>query len=60
MDDLKPCPFCGGPGHEILRFYWGDDCSKWTVVCDNCGAEVSEFDALEQAREAWNRRVTDG
>ena len=60
---LKPCPFCGADvesGVHICTVYcegWGFDHEEYKVVCENCCAEIGDFKALEQAVEAWNRRV---
>jgi len=56
VDELKPCPFCGGPGTlHAPRGALG----AW-ISCAGCGLEgptetgVTEADATE----AWNRRAT--
>lgn len=53
MNELKPCPFCGGEADFL-----GDTCS---IKCPNCGCAfictnplISRLDV----KEAWNRRVT--
>lgn len=56
-EQLKPCPFCGGPvtvriGIGRLRFF----------TCRSCGS-ITSFDSdfcnrnPEQAVNAWNRRA---
>lgn len=67
MAELKPCPFCGEFGdavHFQKLFYhvsYGDtELTRWKVMCENCGAEVSEFCTPERAIEAWNRRTDNG
>ena len=54
MDELKPCPFCGGEAKVMdMGFpYW--------VYCTKCYAKVhggtlDEKDSIE----AWNRRARD-
>lgn len=55
MEQLKPCPFCGGEAHlkEIpLPSYpiiW--------IECVNCGAGFPEKTDKQEAIEAWNRRA---
>lgn len=47
MEELKPCPFCGGRAS-----YGYHDCANGEYTyCENCGVEVSG-DA-----DRWNRRV---
>ena len=49
-EKLKPCPFCGGEAEvEGERIFW--------VSCQKCWVETSSFNTLEEAIEAWNRRV---
>lgn len=56
MDELKPCPFCGGTVHRMIGF-GGLNFFK----CTKCGAVVS-FDNdyynahRDEAVNAWNRR----
>jgi len=50
MNDLKPCPFCGGINiiHSGFRMY-----------CHTCGAEGPDADNMDEsaATEAWNTRA---
>lgn len=60
MAELKPCPFCGESEdcvHLQKIIYIREGHSRWEVMCENCGAEVSEFVTPERAIEAWNRRA---
>lgn len=54
--NLKPCPFCGGKAH--LHF---NDIGKYYVVyCMGCGSEFRQYyGVLDEAAEAWNKRVGD-
>ena len=49
-EELKPCPFCGGVAEEL------GSCVHW-ISCADCRAESYTYDTLEEAIEAWNRRV---
>ena len=53
MNELKPCPFCGGKAK-----LQGDE-SKYGcfVVCTNCYAEMDYSETEVKAIEAWNKRV---
>ena len=58
MEELKPCPFCGG--EAILLEDWKD--GNFIVGCANndCIARLSgipSFDNAEQAVKAWNTRA---
>lgn len=63
MDELKPCPFCGGVAevtHMQHRFY--TDVEWWWVGCtnDKCPAQPFEgitFDSEQEATDAWNTRA---
>ena len=60
MEELKPCPFCGGKAdfEEIERCY--SDIS-WTVMCTQCGASIGvhSVDKIDVV-ETWNRRADNG
>lgn len=57
MDELKPCPFCGGKATIFSVEYW------CMVECTECGARSKNFaafsttEAEQQAKKFWNRRV---
>lgn len=66
MEELKPCPFCGGSfavlgtAAEIdMDDEEGAD-NQWAVVCDyhagGCGATSGYRNTPEAAVDAWNRR----
>ena len=55
--ELKPCPFCGGKGVEILEdenkyLYY-----RYMAQCQKCGANAKLSRTKEEARKAWNRRA---
>ena len=62
MEELKPCPFCGGKvsltylsGSNTYNFW-----HKGVIHCAAC--DPIQFDggivkSLKEAAEAWNRRV---
>ena len=62
IEELKPCPFCGGEAHISLP---DDDWDGYCVGCDDCnvymglGFGCGLFPTLEEATTAWNRRVND-
>lgn len=58
MTELKPCPFCGYKGVEILAddneylFY------RFFAQCQKCGAGAKRGHTEEDAIKEWNRRTT--
>ena len=68
MDELKPCPFCGGEAH----FDFSQDGNKtyvakdgniittpftYIVFCENGCVKTFPFEDSEMAIKAWNRRT---
>lgn len=55
MDNLKPCPFCGGEA-EVNHY---NHVIEWMyeVRCPYCGCGTDGNKAEYGAIEAWNRRV---
>lgn len=58
MEQIKPCPFCGG---EAIAGYALADYNRWGVSCQDCGALVEVREWIEENTEAqaiknWNRR----
>ena len=59
MNELKPCPFCGGEPC-LLEHIFHELSSTWGVVCLDCCCETRQFyPSAKEAEEAWNRRVSD-
>lgn len=55
MSELKPCPFCGKTAYPIVD---DETETKFGVKCFNCGGAIDpEYGELDDAFEAWNRRV---
>lgn len=61
MDELKPCPFCGGDAELLSINNNGQGLSPlfWYVVCTNMCARTFRHISDHDAIEAWNRRVSD-
>ena len=70
MNDLKPCPFCGG--HAMLchiiepRIYRPNRYHPYCVICVACDLFFGYdedyggmFDTEAEAIKAWNRRTSD-
>lgn len=55
MEDLKPCPFCGGKA-EFERY--GDRRQSCIVICTNCGARHESSDQGWHNGYSWNSRMT--
>ena len=69
MDELKPCPFCGGNAIVISAPLSG----VWFIQCKICAAMIGRrtkvvstlhdkvyFETMEAAEKAWNRRAGNG
>lgn len=65
IENLKPCPFCGGEAHKQT---YPTDYPNWNtrsrIYCDCCGAEIEVYGTVEtckrdedSAAKLWNRRV---
>lgn len=55
IDDLKPCPFCGGEA-ELPDGPYGSPVHVYEAKCTACYALGAQRDTKAAAREAWNRR----
>ena len=62
MDDLKPCPFCGGKAYESVRMdedLATHDIVEWKQVeCLDCGISFDIPDGYEggSSKDMWNKR----
>lgn len=54
MDDLKPCPFCGGEADMVQPGTYKYSC---IVECQNCGCRLESSDEGEHSGRAWNTRT---
>ena len=55
MEELKPCPFCGGVAvFNEDKFKHG---TVYSVYCDVCCAEIAGLKKQEVVK-VWNRRAT--
>lgn len=62
MDELLPCPFCGGEAKDIHGYTMSEEETEfiipfYKVFCKKCQNRTSEFYDLEEAIAAWNRRA---
>ena len=62
MDELKPCPFCGGRAEKDAEVIKKTNGRLWafSVCCSRCCASSGLAIEPETAIEAWNRRVEGG
>lgn len=60
MDELKPCPFCGGEASPVV--FHNKECTwvRHYVKCNRCLTTTDKFEEREIAIEAWNRMASDG
>lgn len=60
MEELKPCPFCGGEASFMtIKKPYGECADGSEAVwlrCENCGACTNVCCSRQAAVEAWNRR----
>ena len=61
MNELKPCPFCGGEAKYIYSMpYNAVQCKKCKVFGKTVVDSYEQKDGKAEAIEAWNRRTDDG
>lgn len=65
MEELKPCPFCGGEAVLKKEYSLFTPYANVIILCSECGATINgvvaseNYCANDKAIEAWNRRYTD-
>lgn len=58
---LRPCPFCGGVAHMVrMNEDFDYEIQRGYVVCAHGCVEQRRISTLDEAIEAWNKRVGDG
>jgi len=57
--NLKPCPFCGVVSLDSCSTVFNED-PTYFMTCLECYAEGPTGTTVDEALEAWNRRVNDG
>ena len=61
MEELKPCPFCGGDAmvSNVTRKYLlgGETEDRFAISCISCGANGGDKKTKEECIEIWNRRT---
>lgn len=60
MSDLKPCPFCGGEAHLVIRHNEDLSWVRYYIYCRRCDARSGKHKTAEHAHNSWNRRVDNG
>ena len=58
MNELKPCPFCGGEA-EILTAESMHGGYLFGIMCNDCRSRGDVFDTEAEAIKAWNTRADD-
>lgn len=74
MDNLKPCPFCGGKPVNSVMTSFGGSIYIATIKCEKCGRtkqmayspgsvnkpKNAVATALRLAKKEWNRQAREG
>ena len=63
MNELKPCPFCGGEGKvkpfTSRKLLLIKQITVYEVTCISCDCRTPLCYTPEIAKDRWNRRMTD-
>jgi len=54
MNELKPCPFCGG---EVEIYEAQELIYPYTIECQECTCHMGRYSDRDEIIETWNRRV---
>ena len=64
MEELKPCPFCGGEPNHLWRgsrymgFYVSIECVECNVTMEYVGHNCTLEQAKKEAASRWNTRLS--
>ena len=71
MENLKPCPFCGGEAKKVfcdgtgrytsncMTQVWGRNMTHKYIQCVKCGVRTKIYATDKGTFNAWNRRTND-
>ncbi len=59
-EELKPCPFCGSSEVNNTSTPTASRQSLYFWICPDCVAVGPIGESVEQATDAWNKRINGG
>lgn len=59
MNELKLCPFCGGPAVILSDEYTANDMTYYFAGCLKCGCRTPQVEEKKRAIKVWNKRVNE-
>ena len=59
MEELKPCPFCGGNVEIVTADPWSEEEDTFRIICQKCDIVAVFYLPKQEAIKAWNRRTSD-